>query len=148
MNPMKQVQKTAIVPFTTEQMYALVNDIEAYPEFLPWCSEARVLSRRDNALTASVTMALGRIRQTFSTSNTMQPGRRIAVQLLEGPFRQLRGGWEFIPAGQGACEIRLDMGFEFKTRLLELTLGKVFGQIVNSLVGAFTRRAHHVYGRR
>jgi ribosome-associated toxin RatA of RatAB toxin-antitoxin module len=145
---MYHVRRTAIVPFSAEQMYALVNDIEAYPEFLPWCSEARVLSRQDHALTASVTMALGRIRQSFSTSNTMQPGRSIAVRLLEGPFRQLEGGWEFIPAGDQACEVRLDMGFEFKTRVLEFTLGKAFGQIVNSLMAAFTRRAHHVYGRR
>lgn len=143
---MKQVRRTAIVPFSAEQMYALVNDIEAYPEFLPWCAEARVLTRRDDSLTASVTMAVGRLHHSFTTANTMQPGRRIAVRLLTGPFRHLEGSWEFVPAGADACEIRLDMQFEFKNRLVELSLGRIFDQIVNSLVGAFTRRAAHVYG--
>jgi ribosome-associated toxin RatA of RatAB toxin-antitoxin module len=144
---MKHVRRTAIVPFSAEQMYALVNDIESYPEFLPWCADARVLSRGDNALTASVSMALGRLRHTFTTANTMEPGRRIDVRLLAGPFRHLDGSWEFVPAGAGACEIRLDMRFEFGSRLVEVSLGKVFGQIVNSLVGAFTRRAERIYGR-
>ncbi|OGT81547.1 MAG: ubiquinone-binding protein [Gammaproteobacteria bacterium RIFCSPLOWO2_02_FULL_61_13] len=144
---MNQVRRTAIVQFSADQMYALVNDIDAYPEFLPWCSDARVLSRQDDTLTASVSMALGRIRHTFTTANTMQPGRQIAVRLLSGPFRRLEGSWNLTPAGDHACEIRLEMQFEFKNRLLELSLGKVFNQIVNSLVGAFARRAEQVYGR-
>lgn len=143
---MDHVRRTAVVPFSAGQMYALVNDIEAYPQFLPWCSAAHVQARRDDALTASVTMAIGRLRHTFTTANTMQPDRRIAVRLLEGPFRHLEGGWEFIPAGEHVCEIRLEMGFEFKTRLLELSLSKVFGRIINSLVAAFTRRAGEIYG--
>lgn len=144
---MRQVRRTAIVPFSAEQMYALVNDIESYPQFLPWCSEARVLARQGDTLTASVSMAVGRLHHSFTTANTMEPGRRIAVRLLSGPFRHLEGSWEFVPAGASACEIRLDMQFEFRSRLLELSLGKVFDQIVNSLVGAFTLRAADVYGR-
>jgi len=145
---MNQVRRTAIVPFSADQMYALVNDIEAYPEFLPWCSDARVLSRQGDTLTASVTMALGRIRHTFTTANSMQPGRKIAVRLLSGPFKHLEGSWELIPAGDNACEVRLEMHFEFKNRLLEASLGRVFGQIINSLVGAFTRRAEQIYRER
>ena len=144
---MNQVRRTAIVPFSADQMYALVNDIESYPEFLPWCSDARVLTRQDDTLTASVSMALGRIRHTFTTANTMQPGRQIAVRLLSGPFRHLEGTWNLTPAGEHACEIRLEMQFEFKNRLLELSFAKVFSQIVNSLVSAFTRRAGQIYGR-
>ena len=144
---MNQVRRTAIVPFSADQMYALVNDIESYPEFLPWCSNARVLTRQDDTLTASVSMALGRFRHTFTTANTMQPGRQIAVRLLSGPFRQLEGTWDLTPAGDYACEVRLEMQFEFKNRLLELSFAKVFSQIVGSLVGAFTRRAGEIYGR-
>ena len=145
---MNRVERSANVPFSANQMYALVNDIEAYPEFLPWCSDARVLTRQGDTLTASVSMALGRIQHTFTTANTMQPGRRIAVRLLSGPFRHLEGSWELIPAGDQGCEIRLEMHFEFKSRLLELSLGKVFSQIINSMVGAFTRRAEQIYGRK
>lgn len=144
---MRQVRRTAIVPFSADQMYALVNDIESYPQFLPWCSEARVLARQGDTLTASVSMSVGRLHHSFTTANSMVPGRRITVQLLTGPFRHLAGSWEFVPAGARACEIRLDMQFEFRSRLLELSLGKVFDQIVNSLVGAFTQRAADVYGR-
>lgn len=144
---MKQVCRTAIVPFSADQMYALVNDVESYPQFLPWCREARILSCDGNRLTASLSMAVGRLHHTFTTANTMEPGRRISVRLLSGPFQHLEGSWEFVPAGPGACEIRLDMRFEFKSRLVEISLGKIFGQIVNSLVGAFTQRATHVYDR-
>lgn len=144
---MKQVRRTAIVPFSAEQMYALVNDIESYPQFLPWCSDARVLTRDGDALTASLSMAVGRLQHAFTTANTMEPGRRISVRLLSGPFQHLHGSWEFLPAGPAACEIHLDMHFEFKNRLVEMSLGKIFGQIVNSLVGAFTQRASRVYGR-
>ncbi len=143
---MNRVERSAIVPFSADQMYALVNDIEAYPEFLPWCSDARVLTRQGDTLTASVSMALGHLKHTFTTANTMQPGRHIGVRLLSGPFRHLEGSWELTPGGGQACEIRLEMHFEFKNRLLEISLGKVFGQIINSLVGAFTHRAEQIYG--
>jgi len=134
------------VPYTAEQMYELVNDIESYPAFLPWCSDASVTVHGDDSLTASLSMAAGRIRRSFTTENTMQPGRRIDVRLVNGPFRYLSGYWTFEPEEGGACRITLEMDFEFKNKLLKMTLSKLFHHIMDSLVDAFTRRARQVYG--
>lgn len=143
---MTSIHKSARVPYSAAQMYDLVNDIESYPAFLPWCSEASVQVHGEDSLTASLTMATGRIHQSFTTENTMQPGRRISVRLVSGPFRHLHGHWRFDPADGGACLITLEMDFEFKNKLLKLTLSKLFHHIVDSLVDAFTRRAQQVYG--
>ncbi|MEX2524199.1 MAG: type II toxin-antitoxin system RatA family toxin [Gammaproteobacteria bacterium] len=140
------IKKSAVVPYHAEQMYDLVNDIESYPEFLPWCSEARVLEHGENRLKALVSMASGSIRQSFSTENTMEPGRRIDVHLLSGPFKYLDGYWLFEPLEDERCRISLEMHFEFKNKILKLTLDKVFRRIVDSLVGAFSERARQVYG--
>jgi ribosome-associated toxin RatA of RatAB toxin-antitoxin module len=141
------IRKTAVVPYTAEQMYELVNDIESYPSFLPWCSDASVTVHGEDSLTASLSMAAGKIKHSFTTENTMQPGRRIEVRLVSGPFRYLSGNWTFEPMeGGGSCRISLEMDFEFKNKLLKMTLSKLFHQIVDSLVDAFTRRARQVYG--
>lgn len=145
---MTVIKKTAVVPYTPGQMYDLVNDIESYPEFLPWCSGASVTVHGEDSLTASLSMASGRIRQSFTTQNTMQPGRRIEVRLVSGPFRYLTGSWEFEPVDGGtSCRISLQMDFEFRNRILKLTLSKLFHHIVDSLVDAFSRRALSIHGR-
>lgn len=148
MGILNSVSKLAMVPYSAEQMYALVNDVESYPQFLPWCTDARVRERTDEHLTAAISMALGKVQQSFSTENHMHPGRRIDMRLLTGPFRQLEGYWEFIPAGDDHCEVRMKIRFEFKNRMLQLTFGKLFHHIVNSLVDAFIGRAEGIYGRR
>lgn len=127
-------------------MYALVNDIDRYPEFLPWCKAAQVSSWEECRLTASLTMEAGKISQTFATANTMQPGRRIDVRLLSGPFKHLKGHWLFEPVTDHSCTITLEMDFEFKNKLLKLTLSGMFNHIIGSLVESFTRRAEEVYG--
>jgi ribosome-associated toxin RatA of RatAB toxin-antitoxin module len=139
------VTKCAEVPYTAEQMYLLVNDIEAYPEFLPWCADARVYNRTEKNLKASVSLAAGKIRQTFSTENTMQFGKRIDVKLINGPFKYLSGYWEFVDIGDSRCQIKLNIEFEFKNKLLKLTLKSFFNQFIDSLVGAFTGRARVKY---
>lgn len=143
---MSSVSKSAVVPYTAEQMYNLVNDIDAYPEFLPWCTAAVVHSRAVDRLTASVSLATGKLKQTFTTENRMQPGQRIEVTLISGPFKYLQGYWIFENTGNKLCRIELKMDFEFKNTLLKLTLGAVFNQFMNSLVGAFITRAKQVYG--
>lgn len=137
-----------MVPYSAEEMYALVNDIESYPDFLPWCSEARIHTRDGNRLTASISLATAGIRQTFSTENILQPSRRIDVRLVSGPFSRLDGYWEFEPAGDRMCRVQLALDFEFKNTVLKLALSRVFNYIVNSLVDAFTRRAEQIYGTR
>ncbi|MBI2994738.1 MAG: type II toxin-antitoxin system RatA family toxin [Gammaproteobacteria bacterium] len=145
---MDSVRKIAVVPYTAEEMYALVNDVEAYPDFLPWCSAAQVHAQNGNRVTASVSLSTAGIRQTFSTENTFQPGRRIDMRLLSGPFSRLEGYWKFDPAGDRACQVQFALDFEFRNVVLKLALSRVFHFIVNSLVDAFTRRAEQIYGTR
>lgn len=144
---MGNISKTAVVHYTAEQMYNLVNDIEAYPQFLPWCTDASVQNRTETGLTASVSLATGKIRHTFTTENTMRPGRQIDVRLISGPFSYLNGSWKFEPAGNALCRIDLQMNFEFKNKLLKLTLSPVFNKFMSTLVSSFIERAEKIHGK-
>ena len=129
-------------------MYRLVNDIEAYPEFLPWCTAANILQQEEQTLVASVSIAVGKIKQSFTTANQMQLNEKITMQLVEGPFKQLVGNWRFQTIDEQQCVVSLDMQFEFKNRLVKHTLGHAFHKIIDSLVEAFVNRAQSVYGIR
>lgn len=145
---MGSVHKTATVPYSAEEMYSLVNDVASYPEFLPWCAGSEVFDARADRLRATISLAAGKIKQVFTTENTMQPGRRIDVHLVSGPFRYLEGHWEFRPETSGGCKVVLEMSFEFKNKIVKLALNKIFNHIVTTLVDAFRERAVQVYGRR
>ncbi len=127
-------------------MYSLVNDIESYPLFLPWCAETTILESHHNAVTASVSIALGKIKQTFTTANTMQPDNSIIMRLVTGPFKELYGHWQFQEDENNGCLVILKMEFEFKNKLVKHTLGAAFKKITDSLVDAFIKRARDVYG--
>ena len=129
-------------------MYALVNNIEAYPDFLSWCKTAQVADKSETHLQATIAVEVGKIKQSFSTGNTMQPGRSINMQLVEGPFKFLSGCWRFEPQTNQSCQIRLVIEFEFKNKLLKLALSHTFNRIMESMVDAFTRRAVEIYGKR
>jgi ribosome-associated toxin RatA of RatAB toxin-antitoxin module len=129
-------------------MYALVNNIEAYPDFLSWCKTAQVTNKSETHLQATIAVEVGKIKQSFSTGNTMQPGQSINMQLVEGPFRFLSGCWQFEPQANQSCQIRLVIEFEFKNKLLKLALSHTFNHIMESMVDAFTRRAVEIYGKR
>lgn len=145
---MVAIHKITQVPYSADEMYALVNDIEAYPEFLDWCRTAQVVNRSETHLQATVAVEVGKIKQSFSTENTMLPGRRITMQLVEGPFKFLSGCWQFDPRGEQSCNIRLDLEFEFKNKLLKMALSHTFNRIMDTMVDAFTRRAQEIYGKR
>ncbi len=145
---MTRIHKNTLVPYSAEEMYTLVNDIRAYPEFLPWCKSAEVKHETANHLCATVALEAGRIKQAFSTENTMEPGRRIEMQLIEGPFRFLTGRWQFEPQSGRNSIIDLNIEFEFKNKLLKLALSGTFNKVMDSMVDAFTRRAEQMYGRR
>ncbi|GAB4358510.1 MAG: type II toxin-antitoxin system RatA family toxin [Gammaproteobacteria bacterium] len=144
---MPAVRRNALVPYTTEQMFDLVNDVESYPEFLPWCEGCRIISHRGDEIRARLDLAKGGIRKAFTTSNRVQPGKMIEIRLVEGPFRLLEGFWRFDQVGERRTRVSLDLEFEFSNRLAHLAFGPVFHQIANSLVEAFCKRAHEVYGR-
>ncbi|MGH8283597.1 MAG: type II toxin-antitoxin system RatA family toxin [Gammaproteobacteria bacterium] len=145
---MRTVNKSALVPYTAEQMYALVNDVERYPGFLPWCRSARILSQSDSEMRASLELALGALHRTFTTRNTLEPGRSIVIALDNGPFRHLEGHWRFEDLDAEGSKVLLNMEFVFAGAMLDLMAGPVFHEICNSLVGAFTRRAAGLYGKR
>ncbi len=142
---MARIQRSATVPYSPEQMFALVNDIESYPQFLPWCRSARVLGRGDDWIRARLEMAKGALHRSFTTRNTLEHPHRIRIRLEDGPFRKLEGDWHFDPAGDG-CRVSLDLEFEFAGRMLSAVAGPVFSQIAASLVDAFRRRAEQLYG--
>ena len=127
-------------------MYNLVNDIESYPEFLPWCSNASILKRDGEKLTASISISSGRISQSFTTENTMVPDRRIEMNLVEGPFKFLRGTWLFEQGEGQSCKVSINMDFEFSNRLIKFALDRMFGHIIYTLIDKFRNRAFHIYG--
>jgi ribosome-associated toxin RatA of RatAB toxin-antitoxin module len=144
---MNHVNRNALVPYTPAQMYALVNDVEDYPKFLPWCRKAQVESRTDKEVQASLELARGGLHKRFTTRNTLHPEHAIDIALVRGPFRHLQGHWRFEPLAEGS-KVVLDMAFEFANPLLGVMLGPVFSEICNTLVSSFTRRAADVYGKR
>ena len=145
---MPAIHRSALVPYSPAEMYSLVNDIDSYPQFLPWCKSARVLSRDDDEVRASLELARGGFEKSFTTCNRLQKNKMIEMRLVEGPFRHLEGFWRFEPLGDQACKVSLDMDFEFANKLVGLALGSLFNQIANTLVDSFCKRAIDVYGHR
>jgi len=143
---MAQVNKSALVPFSAKQMYQLVDDVPSYKEFLPWCGDSEELSREDGVVVASVTIAKGSVNKTFTTKNTSKDTQRIHMELVEGPFKELTGNWQFKELKEGACKVTLNLDYEFSNRLLGMAVGPVFNQIANAMVDSFVERAKAVYG--
>jgi ribosome-associated toxin RatA of RatAB toxin-antitoxin module len=143
---MTTVEKSALVKFSALQMFQLVEDVEAYPEFLPWCSGSRILSRAGNVIEAELLIAKGGFNKSFATRNTSDPGGRISISLLNGPFSYLEGVWDFMPLRADASKISLNLQFEMNGKLAALAFGVVFNQICNTMVSSFTQRAKQLYG--
>jgi len=142
---MPQISRSALVPFSAEQMYQLVNDVHSYPDFLPGCTGSRVIAASSNEMTATVEVAKAGISKTFTTRNTLLDNQSINMQLVDGPFRKLMGGWQFTALSPEACKVELHLDFEFTNKLIELAFGKVFKELAGSMVQAFTQRAKEVY---
>ena len=143
---MPVVIKSAILPYSAARMYALVNDMHSYPQFLPWCESTRVISHTPEEMCGEITVARIGIHQTFSTCNELVENKRIEIHLRDGPFRKLHGGWTFTALGVDACKIELVLDFEFSGKLIDKAFGLVFGQMAKTLVDAFCKRAREVYG--
>ncbi|ALB55925.1 type II toxin-antitoxin system RatA family toxin [Cronobacter universalis] len=142
---MPQISRTALVPYSAEQMYKLVNDVKSYPEFLPGCVSSRVLESSPGQMTAAVEVSKAGISKTFTTRNTLISNQSILMHLVDGPFRKLMGGWKFTPLTEDACQIEFNLDFEFTNKLIELAFGRVFKELASSMVQAFSQRAKEVY---
>ena len=142
---MKQVCRSALVSFSVEQMFHLVNDVASYPEFLPGCSGSRILESSADKMIASVDVSKAGISKTFTTANELRPAESIIMHLVDGPFKTLRGGWYFTPLDEHACKVELKLEFEFSSKMIELAFGKIFTELTSNMVNAFTQRAKQVY---
>ena len=143
---MRKASRSMLVPYTAEQMYTLAADVEAYPEFLPWCNRADVLLRDGELVEAELEMRRGSISKTFKTRNQLVENESITMSLLEGPFRKLDGVWEFTPLGDEGSKVSLDVEFAFDSRVTDMLFGLFFEETCNRLVDAFTKRAEQIYG--
>lgn len=145
---MREVKKQALVPHSAEEMFDLVNDVDAYPEFLPWCSGARVVEEGKGYRIASIDISKGGVGKTFTTRNKLERPRALTIDLVEGPFRHLEGDWVFDSLGDDACKVSLELKFEFSSGLMNIVFGPVFNQISDTMLDSFVRRARAVYGTR
>jgi ribosome-associated toxin RatA of RatAB toxin-antitoxin module len=137
---MKRIERSAIVEHGAAEMYALVDDIESYPAFLPWCTDARV-QEIDGHKRATLTVGLRGLRQSFTTVNEGRPAEAIEMRLVEGPFRHFSAAWRFRPLGENASRIEFVLEYEFASRSLGGLLEPLFDHIADTMVDAFTRRA-------
>lgn len=146
---MKSVQKSVLIWYSAHEMYQLVTGVARYPEFLPWCSHAKVLAEDAGGMTAEVGIAFGGVRQSFVTRNVHTPDREVRLHLVEGPFSQLEGDWTFSPVGaegERASRVNLRLDYGFSSAMLATVVGPVFDRIAGNLVDAFVKRAEAVYG--
>ncbi|CAH9051022.1 Ribosome association toxin RatA [Pseudoalteromonas holothuriae] len=144
---MPQIEKSALVMYSTQEMFELVNDVDAYPIFLPHCSDAKIIQAAEGGMTASLEISKAGLKKWFTTENSFD-GTTVHMQLVDGPFKSLKGHWQFTELDEQACKVSLKLEFEFASRLIEMAFGKVFNEVAKSMVSAFTQRAKIVYGAR
>ncbi|HQT27146.1 MAG TPA: type II toxin-antitoxin system RatA family toxin [Burkholderiales bacterium] len=143
---MALVEKTVLVHHSASRMFSLVDDIESYPTFLPWCGGASVESKDENGLIhATVMIDFHHVKKSFTTENRREVPNLIEMKLVDGPFEMLEGSWRFIELGESACKIDFRLHYEFSSELLEALVGPIFNMIANSFVDAFTKQAEKVY---
>lgn len=155
---MKHVKKSVLLWYSPREIYDLVVDVPAYPQFLPWCQRAEVLSDDGQSVTARLHLSYAGVRQAFTTRNVHIAGQSVTMQLVDGPFSKLEGVWRFTPigtpaaatpgGGAQACRVEFELGYAFSSRPLEMVVSPVFDRIANTFVDAFVARAEQVYGKR
>jgi ribosome-associated toxin RatA of RatAB toxin-antitoxin module len=142
---MQVVRKSVLVPYAASQMYELVNRVDLYPQFLPWCGGTKVLDESEKHKVARIDIDYHGVRAHFTTENAMQPPESIVITLKDGPFRHLHGEWRFRALGEHGCKVEFDLAYEFATSLLDRVIGPVFSHIANTFIDAFVKRADRVY---
>lgn len=143
---MTTIQRSALVPYSAQTMFDLVDAIETYPQFMEGCAGAAVLSRSNEYVEARLDLAKGGLRYSFTTRNRLLPPERIELTLVEGPFETFNGAWSFQPLDEHACKISLNLQFELSGRLLNFAARKMFDSVANQMVDALVKRAHKLHG--
>lgn len=144
---MAKVEKSVLVHFSAQNMYDLVHNVDAYPQFLPWCGGSTVQTKGDNVEQASVEIAFKSVKQSFTTLNRLEPGQAIHMSLIDGPFKSLKGEWAFKPLAEDACKVTFELDYEFSSKVLEQLVGPVFHSIANSFVDSFIKRAESLQAK-
>ncbi|MBQ62698.1 MAG: ubiquinone-binding protein [Gammaproteobacteria bacterium] len=144
---MQEVVRSALMPYSATQMFDVVNDVLAYPSFLPWCVGSEIISATDTEFVARLDLARAGMRQSFSTRNELDVPHHMHISLVEGPFSMLEGDWHFHQLGDDGCKVEMNIRFDFNKRLMNAALGKVFSAAVERLVSAFCERADDLYAR-
>ncbi len=140
-----KILKSVIVPFSAEKMFNLVDNCEDYPEFLKWCSNAKVIERSDDITCAKLFIDYKLVKANFTTRNTKKFPETMEIKLVDGPFKSLFGSWNFVELQENACKINFELTYEFSNIIFEKIIGKVFNLITNSLVESFIQRAKQLY---
>ena len=143
---MAEVNKSVLVAHSASRIFALVDAVEKYPEFLPWCSGTQLILRDPHITRATIHINYHGITQSFTTENAKREPQLMQIRLIEGPFKTLQGSWRFADLGSAGCKIEFSLRYEFASHLLERLVGPVFGYIADTLVGAFVKRAQRIYG--
>lgn len=143
---MPLVEKSVLIERSAQQMFDLVEDIESYPQFLPWCSGTRIDFRDERRTVATLHINFHSVKAHFTTENAKENPAWMTMKLVDGPFRRLEGIWRFKPLTENACKVEFQLSYEFSNRLFEKIIGPVFSQIANTFVEAFVKRAQQVYG--
>ena len=142
---MYTIRRSALVPYSDQRMFDLINDVDDYKQFLPWCGDSEIIEDADDQRTASVTIAFKGVHKTFTTRNTLSPHEEIKIEMVDGPFSQLEGTWKFKSLDENACKISLDLDFSFSNRIVDAMIGPVFKIIANSMLDSFVKRASELY---
>lgn len=143
---MPTISRSALVMHSVEEMYNLINDVLAYPSFIPDCGDSKVITQDENSITAALLVSKGGIKKWFTTKNTLIDNEQVILNLVDGPFKLLTGSWTLKPLSDQACKISLDLEYEFSNKLFDLAFGRAFTHLTNNMVQAFTQRAKEVYG--
>ncbi|MFV9988831.1 MAG: type II toxin-antitoxin system RatA family toxin [Coxiella endosymbiont of Dermacentor nuttalli] len=144
---MPDINKSKIVPYEQKEMYGLINDIESYSQFVPFCKNSQINSRTIDEILATLSFSKGCLSKSFTTLNRLQPHKMVTICLVNGPFTQLEGFWQFEVLEGGCCRVSLDLEFEFSSRWLSVMFGPLFNQVATMLVDIFCKRADIIYGK-
>jgi ribosome-associated toxin RatA of RatAB toxin-antitoxin module len=143
----QRVKRSVLVSYSAAQMFALVDDVERYPEFLPWCGAAQVLEQHDAGKTARIDIDFHGVKAHFTTDNANFPPERIVITLNDGPFKHLHGEWRFRPLAADAAKVEFELAYEFANGLIEAIVGPVFNHIAGTFIDAFVRRAEKLHAK-
>ena len=143
---MPSISRSALVMYSVDQMFQLINDVLAYPQFLPDCSNSKIITEDDNSVTAALLVSKAGLNKWFTTKNTFISNQQVQLELVDGPFNKLYGRWLLTALSDDACKVSLELEYEFSNKMFDLAFGRIFNHLTNNMVQAFTQRAKDVYG--